>query len=99
MPPDPAIDFLFAAFKNFGPTGALLAVGFWGGREFMAWARKFASDVVCELRDIRDAIQGNERRVDALIAKVEMVADEVKDQGHQVQALSLQIAGRGKVIE
>lgn len=93
MPPDPAIDFLLTAVKNFGPTGALMVVGLWGGRVFMALARKFAEDVVRELRDIREAIHGNERRVDGLIEKVAQVAGEVRDQGNLVAALSLQIAG------
>ena len=90
--------------KDYGGWGALaivVALAMWfggsailnGGRAFMALAKKFSDDVVAELKDIKNAIQGNERRVDGLAATVHEVRAEQAQQGVRIDRLKELMAG------
>lgn len=90
--------------EDYGGWGALAVVvllAMWfggsailnGGRAFMALAQKFSSDVVAELKEIKGAIQGQERRVDGLAATVHEVRAEQAQQGERIERLKELVAG------
>lgn len=67
-----------------------------GGRAFMGMAQKFSNDVVAELREIKNAIQGQERRVDGLTAAVDDVRTEQIQQGERLDRLREMVATQNK---
>lgn len=75
-----------------GGWAAFLAFLFWGGRVFMALARDFSSKVVSELGHIREAIVGQERRVDSMVARLDTVNDTVQEHGQKIERLTSQLA-------
>jgi methyl-accepting chemotaxis protein len=94
MNTDPMAEFVGSLLKNFGGFGALLGMLFFGWRGFMALARDFAINVVAKLEEIKEAIHGNERRVDSLTEKVVQIAADVGAQSARVERLAVQIAGQ-----
>jgi hypothetical protein len=64
-----------------------------GGRTFLALAKQFSADVVAELKEIKTAIQGQERRVDTLSEKVEHVDQQVGEQSVRIERLNELVVG------
>lgn len=94
--PQNAIDLAavgeFAA-KNLSVPMVLLGFLFYGGKAFMTLAQKFSTDVVAELKEIKNAISGQEIRVEALSAKIDSVHGEVAGQATRIERLNELVAG------
>lgn len=76
-----------SALKDLGGWGAFMCALVWGGRAFMGLASDFSSRVIDELKNIREAIIGQESRVQHLQSRVDDVHDEVRSQGERIESL------------
>jgi hypothetical protein len=73
--------------KDLGGWGAFVVALVWGGRAFMALASDFSSRVIDELKNIREAIIGQESRVERLQSRVDDVHDQVRSQGERIESI------------
>lgn len=73
--------------KDLGGWGAFVVALVWGGRAFMSLAADFSSRVIDELKNIREAIIGQESRVERLQSRVDDVHEEVRSQGERIESL------------
>lgn len=87
MAPQTSIDGLLPFLKDLGGWGAFIVVVFWGGRNFMSMAREFSTSVVQELQRIREAISGQEQRVEKLEGRIDDVHQEVRAQGERLEVI------------
>ena len=71
--------------KDLGGWGAFVLALVWGGRAFMALAADFSKRVIDELKNIREAIIGQEGRVNQLQSRVDDVHDQVRTQGERLE--------------
>lgn len=91
-------------YGGWGVLGVCVLLTLWfggralmsGGRAFMDMAKKFSADVVAELKEIKTAIQGQERRVDGLTAAVDDVRTEQIQQGQRIERLRELVAAQNK---
>lgn len=69
------VSTILAAAKNFGGWGVSLIMAFYGGRAFMALAREFKTEMVFELKAIRDALLKNEAKLETLVHEFNSLRD------------------------
>lgn len=79
-------DSALTVLKDLGGWGAFIVAIAWGGRAFMALAREFSTSVIGELKSIREAISGQESRVERLSDRIDDVHQQVEAQGLKLDA-------------
>jgi hypothetical protein len=79
-------DSFLTIIKDLGGWGAFIIAIAWGGRAFMSLAREFSSSVIGELKSIREAISGQEARVERLSDRIDDVHQQVEAQGIKIDA-------------
>lgn len=81
------VSTLLAAAKNFGGWGVSLIMAFYGGRAFMALAREFKTEMVFELKAIRDALLKNEAKLETLVHEFNSLRDTASENNDRLERL------------
>jgi len=90
-PSTSSASWIVEVIQSGGGWGAFLLALIWGGRAFMSLARDFSTKVVSELEKIREAIVGQEKRVDVLNERVQVMSNKVDDHGTKIDRLALRV--------
>ncbi len=71
-------------------------MAFYGGRAFMALAREFKTDMVFELKAIRDALLKNEAKLKTLVHEFNSLRDTASENNNRLERLELSAVCRAE---